>query len=56
MFKDVGYYSTLENCLNGILKTVTREFISSEEINTVYELKEQVKRTTDFLKSLNLKF
>lgn len=56
VFKDVGYYSTLENCLNGILKTVTREFISSEEINSVYELKEQIRTTTDFLKSLNLKF
>lgn len=56
MFKDVGYYSTLENCLNGILKTVIREFISSEDINSVYELKEQIKLTTDFLKSLNLKF
>ena len=56
VFKDVGYYSTLENCLNGILKTVIREFISSEDINSVYELKEQIKLTTDFLKSLNLKF
>lgn len=56
IFKDIGYYSDLESCLKGILKTTTREFISSEEINDVKELKEQVKLTREYIQSLNLKF
>lgn len=54
VFKDVGYYSTLEECLNGILKTTTREFISKDEINNISDLKEQIKSTKGFLQSLNL--
>lgn len=56
VFKDLGYYQTLENCLNGILKTTTREYISSDEENSAKELIGQVKLQNDFIKSLNLKF
>ena len=55
IFKDIGYYSTLEGCLNGILKTTIREFISKEEINNINDLKEQIKLTREFLQSLDLK-
>ena len=54
IYKDLGYYSTLESCLQGILTTITREYISKEEENTVKELLTQVKLQSDFLKSLNL--
>ena len=56
VFKDLGYYQTLESCLNGILKTTTREYISNDEENSVKELIGQVKLQNDFIKGLNLKF
>lgn len=56
IYKDLGYYTNLENCLQGILKTTTREFISQEQENSVKELIEQVKLQNDFLKSLKLNF
>ena len=54
IFKDLGYYTTLENCLQGILKTTTREFIAQEQENSIKELLIQVKMQTEFLKNLKL--
>ena len=54
IYKDLGYYPTLEGCLEGILKTVTREFIGKEEINSLGELKQVVKSQTEYIHSLNL--
>ena len=54
IYKDLGYYTTLENCLKGILKTVTREYVSRNEENTIKELLMQIKLSNDFLKSLKL--
>lgn len=54
IYKDLGYYTTLESCLQGILKTVTREFISKNEENSIKELLAQIKLQNDFIKSLNL--
>lgn len=54
IYKDLGYYTTLENCLKGILKTVTREYISRNEENTIRDLLMQIKLSNDFLKSLKL--
>ena len=54
IYKDLGYYTTLENCLKGILKTVTREYVSRNEENTIKELLTQIKLSNDFLKSLKL--
>lgn len=54
IFKDLGYYTTLESCLNGILKTLTREYIGKDNINTIKELQEQVKKTDEFIHSLKL--
>lgn len=53
-YKDLGYYTTLESCLQGILKTVTREFISKNEESSIKELLAQIKLQNDFIKSLNL--
>ena len=54
IFEILGYYTTLENCLQGILKVTTREYISKEQENTVKELLTQVKLQNDFVKSLKL--
>ena len=54
VFKDLGYYTTLESCLNGILKTLTREYIGKDTINTIKELQEQVNKTNEFIHSLKL--
>lgn len=54
IYKDLGYYTTLESCLQGILKTVTREFISKNEESSIKELLAQIKLQNDFIKSLNL--
>lgn len=54
IFKDLGYYTTLENCLKGILKTTTREYISRDEENNIYELQKQIKKADEFLRSLKL--
>lgn len=54
IYKDLGYYTTLENCLKGIKKTVTREYVSRNEENTIKELLMQIKLSNDFLESLKL--
>jgi hypothetical protein len=54
IFKDLGYYTTIESCLQGILKTTTREFIAQEQENSIKELLIQVKMQTEFLKNLKL--
>lgn len=55
IFKDVGYYTSLESCLKGILKTTTREFMAREEENSIYNLIKEIKRAEEYLKSLDLK-
>ena len=54
IFKDLGYYTTLENCLQGILKTTTREYISRDEENSIYELQKQIQNANEFLNNLKL--
>lgn len=54
IFKDLGYYTTLESCLKGILKTVTREYISRKEESSISELLRQIKKTDEFVHSLKL--
>ena len=55
-YKDLGYYSTLESCLEGMLKRLTREYIGKEEINSLSELKTLIKSQTEYIHSLNLEF
>ena len=54
IYKDLGYYTTLENCLKGILKIVTREYASKNEENTIKELLMQIKLQKDFLENLKI--
>lgn len=49
IFKDLGYYTTLEGALKGILKIGTREYISKEQINTICELEEVINNTNKVL-------
>ena len=53
-FKDLGYYTTIEDCLNGFLKRKTREYISKESINTIQDLKKEIKKTQEFIHKLEL--
>lgn len=54
IFKDLGYYTTLESCLQGILKTTTREFISKAEEKGITELLKEINKQNEFIKSLNI--
>ena len=56
IYKDLGYYPTLEGCLNGILKTTAREFIGEKQKHSIEELRQVVKYQTEVIQSLNLKF
>ena len=55
VFKDLGYYTSLESCLNGILKANTREYISKSETNTLQELIQEIRNIDNYIKSLDLK-
>lgn len=55
IFKDAGYYTSLESCLKGFLKTTTREYIAKQEINSIQDLIKEINRVEEYLKSLNLK-
>lgn len=55
-YKDLGYYTTIESVLNGLLKVGTREFISKDTEYTIKDLKEYIKSYKEYIESLNLKF
>ena len=54
VFRDRGYYLTLEGVLNGYLKAQTREFVQNNEAD-IKELIKEIKKQTEFVKKLNLK-
>ena len=54
IFKDLGYYVSIESCLKGILKVTTREFIGKEEENTIKDLLEYIKSQDELIKSFKL--
>lgn len=54
VFRDRGYYVTLEGVLNGYLKAQTREFVQNNEAD-IKELIKEIKKQTEFVKELNLK-
>ena len=54
VYKDLGYYTTIESCLKGMLKTATREFIGNEEENLIKDLLTQIKLQNEFLQTLKL--
>ena len=52
IFRELGYYSTLESCLKGFLKATTREFIGKEQENSLQELINEIKKTEEYLKEV----
>lgn len=54
VFRDRGYYVTLEGVLNGYLKAQTREFVQNNETD-IKELIKEIKKQTEFVEKLNLK-
>ena len=52
MFKDLGYYTTIESCLQGLLKTTTREFISKETENNLKDLIQFIEKENKYLRDL----
>lgn len=50
IYKDLGYYTTIENCLKGIFRNKLREYISKEEERSIKELLEEIKRIKEELK------
>ena len=54
IFNTLGYYTTIESCLKGILKTTTREYISKSDKNSINDLIKQIKSFEDYLKSLKI--
>jgi len=54
VFKDLGNYVSIENCLKGIFKTELRKFISKEEENNLKELVNKIRELETYLKSLRL--
>lgn len=55
VYRDAGYYSSIDNLLNGLLKKETRKLIADNVILTLQQLIEHVKNLEEYLKSLNLK-
>lgn len=55
VFKDIGYYVSIESCLKGIIKANAREYIGKDTVNTLQELLNNIKEIKDYIKSLNLK-
>lgn len=54
VFKDLGYYVSIEDCLKGILKATTREFIGKEEENSIKDLLIYIKSQDELIKSFKL--
>lgn len=53
LFKDEGYYTSLEHLLKGFLKVQTREWIQSNSGN-IKDLLKEIKNQNDFIQSLNI--
>ena len=54
VFKDIGYYTTLEQCLKGILKASTREYVGTDREKSIHELIGFIKGQNDIIESLKL--
>lgn len=54
IYKDSGYYTTLEQCLKGMLKANIREFIAEEKEKSIQSLLKELKKQTEMIESLKL--
>lgn len=55
VFKEVGYYTSIEGCLKGLEKENARAFISKEQESNIQDLIKEIHKTNDLIESLNLK-
>ena len=53
VMRNLGYYVSLEGCLNGILKTKLREFIGKQKENTIEELLDTIRKLQKELEKFN---
>ena len=44
IYLNLGYYSTLDSCINGIIKNETRNFISKNNIKSLEDLQKYIKK------------
>ena len=54
VYKDLGYYVSLEKLLKGIITMTTREYIEKND-KDIRALIKEIKRQEDYIESLNLK-
>ena len=50
VFKELGYYTTIESLFNGLLKTELREFISESDSANIEALLKKLKELEKFIK------
>lgn len=55
VFKELGYYTTIDNLLKGFAKVTTREFISQKEKGDIEDLIKEIHRINGYIENLNLK-
>lgn len=54
IFKDLGYYATIESTLKGIIKTELRNYLSKSEENSINDLVKQIRNLETYFKNLKL--
>ena len=54
-YKTLGYHSTIDFCLNGLIKKELREFISKSEEKGIKDLIQKMKELEEFIDGLDLK-
>lgn len=47
-----GYYTSIENALNGYTKVKLRKYVSKEDENTMQEILNQIKDLQNYIKSI----
>lgn len=47
-----GYYTTIENALNGYIKVKLRKYISNETENTMQEILEEIRKLQEYIKQI----
>lgn len=55
IYTNDGYYSTIEQALNGLIKREVRKFISKDDAKSIEDLKTEIIRLREYVESLNLK-
>ena len=54
VYNNEGYYSTIEQVLEGLMKNELRKYISKKDIKSIDELLIEVKRLQEYIKSLKV--